>query len=329
MSAIPLRLGVIEAIDPNWRTDRLFDKELYNSDLNNPDPTKRIPGHANGLEAIFNKMTDGVQCAAQTGDGNVHGCDGIFTSCTPDPTHVACADIHTGLSRETTLAGSLRPITQTIQVFKSQVIEQMPVFETRSVIDKLHFYVSHAADLTEAWQRVPVAAAHNLCLDVQSGSPFSGTPVVLAECKPGSAGQTWVYDRENDEIYNPDLNKCLRIQDYVAHVQRQPVPKTPVLSANCGEDKIWSSSFGPVLLSKGTCTGLQGEELKHCQRYQQWTYDPKTQVLSNAFGMVLDVQWGTLVAGTPIWIWERNDTPAQKWYAEPRALPCVPCLAGP
>src|SRR6266436_705522 len=131
MSAIPLRLWVIETMDPNWRTDRLFDKELYNSDLNNSDPTKRIPGHANGLEAMFNKMTGAVQCAAQSSPG---GC-GLLSCNPPTPYHVACADVSTGLSVEATRdrTATADQLNNLQAVFKSQLIEQMPLFEMRSM----------------------------------------------------------------------------------------------------------------------------------------------------------------------------------------------------
>src|SRR5262249_49363707 len=156
ISAIALRLGVIESMDPNWRTDRLFDKELYNSDLNNPDLTKRIPGHANGLETMFDKVTGAVQCGSK---GNTNGCSGFPATCGGQKsTYVACADVTTGLSFESTLTGKEYDtpggITHTQQVFKSQLIEQNPLFEMRSTIDKLHFYVSHAPDLAESIQRI-------------------------------------------------------------------------------------------------------------------------------------------------------------------------------
>jgi hypothetical protein len=128
ISAIPLRLGVIESMDPDWRTDRLFDTELYNPNLNNPDPTKSIPGHANGLDQMLQKMTGAIQCGAK------YGCFGfrlppfpppspppfpppplpplppLPASCLGEtsPTYIACADVSTGFSFDMTRVGVIK-----------------------------------------------------------------------------------------------------------------------------------------------------------------------------------------------------------------------------
>ena len=185
----------------------------------------------------------------------------------------------------------------------------------RSMIDKLHFYVSHAPDLTEVSKRIPVAAARNLCLEV------SGTSVVLGRCN-GSAAQKWVYDRTNGTMYNPQLNKCLEMQRYdlghtvSSYKEVEPTPGTPVVSAECA----WTITIDQTTVGTGPCAGQQGDDLKHCVRYQRWTYDPVTQMLSNAFGTVLDVQGGKLSDGTKVWIWERNDAQAERWFADPGNL---------
>jgi hypothetical protein len=46
---------------------------------------------------------------------------------------------------------------------------------------------------------------------------------------------------------------------------------------------------------------------------QKWTYDPISNVLQNALGTVLDVQWGVLDVGTPVWTWWRTGGGAQQW----------------
>ena len=110
MSAIPLRLGVIEAMDPNWQTDRLFDKELYNSDLKDPDPTKRIPGYAQGLDTMFSKMTDAVQCGWKPNIDISCNFSTFPPQCVVFPSiYVACADTDTGLSLDQTLSWGTLP----------------------------------------------------------------------------------------------------------------------------------------------------------------------------------------------------------------------------
>jgi hypothetical protein len=278
LNAIPLRLRVIEAVNPSWRLDGSFDSELT--------------WHAEGLDDHLVKMTSGVQCGSARADNTVYPGD-------PPPLHIniACADVNTGLSVATTATAPISPdqLKHTQQVFKSQVIEEMPLFEMRSVEDTLHFYVSHAPDLTETWQRIPVAAAPKLCLAVQGSSAKSGTPVVLGSCQPGTAGNRWVYDREKGQISNPALNTCLTVQtwypNHAVPAYGQPIAGTPVLSA--------------------TCDGSHS---------QQWTYDPDTQVLSNRFGTVLDIPWGIFLDGAPVQVWDRNDPspgPGQRWYADP------------
>ncbi len=304
MSAIGLRLPVITALDPNWSTNSLFDQELRE--------------HADGLRNHWLTMTAGVQCGYKT------LIDGPISDNTPIHYSLACADIYTGISRETRWPSGSKPspdqVTQLQQIFTSQVIAQMPLFEMRSMIDRLHFYRSHAPDLTEVWHRIPVAADRTLCLDVQGGSATSGTPVVLGTCSPGKAGQQWVYYRELRAIYNPALNKCLDVHRYVdggplGKKVTVPIPGTPVLSADCLGYLDFSSGVG----------------VWKPNQYQQWTYDPNTKVVANAFGTVLYIQRGDLRDGKPVWVWTYNAPDyggrAQQWYADPRLSICsTSCL---
>ena len=319
MNAITNRLLVIEAMDANWRFGRTWDGYLKD--------------YAKALDQHFGLMSDGVQCG---GSVTVSGHGGSSAA-----EYIACADINTGLSADTHVtvhktASGLSPSYYQLDQFqaelKSKVLEQMPLFDMRSMVDALDFYVSHAPDLTETRHQIPVAANHNLCLDVypeQNSSPYSGTQVILGTCKPGSAGQNWVYDRVSEEIYNPALHKCLRIEEYdYSGNRQQPIPGRSVMSADCGES-INVKQGKAVDQLPGACTGKQGNDLEACMRYQRWTYDPNTQALSNGYGTVLDIQRGVLQAGTPLWIWDRNETPAQKWYVDPAGSFCgVACLFG-
>ena len=293
MRAIDLRLGVIDAMDPAWRSDKVFDKELYNHHVT--DPSQK--GHGNALEDMSHKIMGGIQCyptKPPQAAGNVQACDDLFTSCSSNPSvYMVCAETYTGISSEQTYQGALSwdQTTQQVAEIKSGLIEQLPLFEMRSMLDKLLFFVSHTRDLTEILRRIPAADSpgHNLCIDLQG--PYytiSGAPAVLQPCDATKAAQTWVYNRSTGEIYNPALNTCLGMARYKHYVEVPPIPGTSVVSATCDESN-----------------------------WQRWTYDPDTQVLSNPFGTVLDVKWGQFVPGQAVWVWDRNDTPAQHWRADP------------
>lgn len=147
----------------------------------------------------------------------------------------------------------------------------------------MYLYAKGGPDLTKANEFIQVAAAPDLCLEVQGGNPTPGTPVQVSKCDGGGFAQHWVYDRRNGTIHNPVYDKCLDVQG------RNSAPGTPV--------QIWDCNGTPA---------------------QKWTYDPETQVLQNALGTVLDIQWGALQAQTPVWTWGRNDSPAQRWLSPVR-----------
>jgi hypothetical protein len=264
LNALAVRPHIIEAIDPYWRIDRTsYDSELSDD--------------ADKLEEHLTKMKKGVQCNAvgilppapphelfpidvsdpppALPDDNLPPIDAPYTGY-----RVACADIYTGLSQYGTTGAAIGgggPRDGAAIYFeakaKSWVMEQMPLFEMQATVDRYRQYVSHAADLTHTLQRIPFADYPGFCLEVLKGSAASGTRVGIGVCQDISA-QKWVYDRDNREIYNPRLDKCLE----VTRVNGQPVPGTAVVSADCDDSD-----------------------------YQQWTYNPKTQVLSNRFGTAL------------------------------------------
>jgi hypothetical protein len=283
MDMIALRLQIIAAVDPEWRRNGSFDVELRS--------------HTAGLDGQLGKMLDGLRCGVRRGDGNVHGCS--FLSCNVPPNLlIACADIHTGISVERTwkdgrgvsggLTGQIR------ERFRSEVFAELPLFEVQAMVDTLHFYLSHAPDLTELRPRIRVAAAPSLCLQVQSGGAKSGSPVEVDLCN-GSGPQQWTYDRVRQEVRNPALTTCLAVRRNLGISQAIPLPGTPVISEGCdGSD------------------------------YQRWTYDPATQVVTNAFGGVLDIQWANLSPGTPVWNWSRNGGTAQRWSADKVTGPIDP-----
>jgi hypothetical protein len=258
LRAIPNRLQVIAGVDPDWGINGHYDK----SDLKY---------YATHLSEQLSNMRGGVQCATRERLDSHLGVNNSLT------TKAACADIYTGLSQYEEYHGSLPPTSdssfpkklaalrgdhagQAQRFFpgaESWVIQRMPLFEMKSVVDALHYYMSHAPDLTEARHRIPLAGAPNLCL--QDGG--DSNPVVMASCSGINNTQKWQYDRATGQIYNnlgPLTNnhgRCLTIPNKV-----QPIPDTRVVSKKCGD---------------GDTT------------YQKWTYDPTLQRLSNEFGTVL------------------------------------------
>jgi len=306
MQLIALRIQVIAAFLPEFRTKKIFKSEL--------------DGYREGLQKHYTKMLhDGVKCGSSY--------NAIFggASWEDPPTdylfYVGCVDIYTGASfmesfyatefvAEITFPLDYARIDPEIDQRKDRLfrrlLETMPFFEMRSLIDTLYLYANpiiavpgvdpsipvatggerdpaetKVGDLGRSKiQRIAVAEAPDLCLDVQWGNPAAGTPVWLWPCV-GNDAQQWVYDRPSGTIRNPVYDKCLDVQ------WGNPARSTPVW--------IWD------------CIGSDA---------QKWTYDPETGVLQNALGTVLDIQWGELQASTPVWTWDRHEGPAQRWLVE-------------
>ncbi|MGH8613428.1 MAG: RICIN domain-containing protein [Gammaproteobacteria bacterium] len=278
MHLISLRLIVMTAINPNFRDESRFVKDLTDYRL--------------WLKAQYDKMIDGVRCNFREVYSSVRAPDHIWGT-------MGCADIYTGLEA----TGGFRPAPATRQEtinrltaqLSGEVLRQMPLFEMRSMLDVLYLYANGGPDLTQDFKQIYVAAAPNLCLDVQWGNPTPGTPVWLWGCD-GDHAQRWVYkrhsaddERQSGTIRNPVYDKCLDVQ------WGNPAPGTPV--------QIWDCNGGLA---------------------QKWTWDPETQVLQNALGTVLDIQWGALQAQTPVWTWGRNEGPAQRWSSPYNPSPPIP-----
>ncbi len=94
---------------------------------------------------------------------------------------------------------------------RNQLLQRMPVFEVRSMVDSLNLLLSRTPDLTRDLRRIPLELSQGLCLDVQSGGTASGTPVWIWECNGGSA-QHWYYNRATGAIVNPASDKCLDVR---------------------------------------------------------------------------------------------------------------------
>jgi hypothetical protein len=109
-------------------------------------------------------------------------------------------------------------VTRTLWELHVQLLQRMPFYEIRALMNTLYTYTHPAPDLTEMQHRVQLMAAGDLCLDVQWGNSASGTPVWMWPCT-ASIAQRWRYDRVTENIVNTTMNKCL---DVAADVQTLP-----------------------------------------------------------------------------------------------------------
>lgn len=283
MQLMSLRLMIIAAIDPKFTKDMAFRTDLM--------------GYRHALLSQYKKMIDGVRCSRPYVKVPYLDEWSYYLTYT-----VACADIHVGTyeisdpfdfyapSYPEPESGPdwqqfanevLKPMEETL---KRRVLLTMPLFQMRSMSDMLYLYANGGSDLTKAKEFIQVAAAPDLCLEVQGGNPTPGTPVQISHCDDGGFAQHWSYDRQIGTIYNPVYDKCLDVQG------GNPAPGTPVHIWDCNDTAA-----------------------------QKWTYDPETQVLQSALGTVLDIQWGELQAGTLVWTWERNESSAQRWSSAAKA----------
>jgi Ricin-type beta-trefoil lectin domain len=288
LQVIAYRLNVIAAIDPNFRYDGLFTKDLKL--------------YRDILIEHYNKMLKGVKCAAEF--------PASFSK-------IRCADIYTGYSTIAWRGGSsdyvgvefdslfwsntlsrgtiANPsVTEVITQLKAMLTSRMPLFELKAMIDTLYEYSNPPqADLTEVSHRISPVSSPGLCLDVTDlhYQPFYGRGAKLEVCDGSVYTQRWTYDRQTGTIKNP---------------------ATGTTTEQCLGLTGWSLSSHVV--SQGWYVGTAD-----CDggAAQQWTYDPESRVLLNAWsGAVLDVQWNNLIAGTLVWAWPLNYSEAQLWQAD-------------
>lgn len=195
MELIALRLTVIAAIDPKFKSDDLFDSELI--------------AYRNDLLRHYNRMHGSVKC------GWVYGDESSRTNF-----KLACADIYSGLAEydvvshfgeDVTYNELIKERDDKLANLRREVIRRMPFFEMRSMIDMLYLYYKGEPDLTEVQHKILSELTPHLCLDIKGSNPVAGAPVWLWSCD-GSDGQKWVYDRKNDTIHNLVYDKYLDVQ---------------------------------------------------------------------------------------------------------------------
>jgi hypothetical protein len=179
---------------------------------------------------------------------------------------------------------------------RRELLKKMPIFEVQAAIDALYLYTHPAPDLTKAFGRIPLAANPGLCLDVPYGDPTPGNGLVVWYCNGGGA-QQFSYDRETETIRNTALDRCIQVRP---HVFNFPAPIGPIVIDNLAEMAIAESTI---------CDSARPDR-------QKWTYNPQNGVIRSALGTVLDVQWGNLQAGTPVWMADYNGSGAQIWRAD-------------
>jgi hypothetical protein len=277
MKMISMRLFVIGIVDPNFRTDHVFDTELT--------------AHREALKGHYDTISKGIKCAshdfvdAQKFHSNPAGCN------------IVCADIYTGISAITTFrqdvnapgAIGANPLPGFENYFCSQVQKsqpaayanavnslawkvrsKLPLFQLRSMIDQLYMFLHPSYDLTQLRQRISSEPAQNLCVDVPGANTANGTPLQLYPCN-GGANQQWTYDRTTGQIKN-GIGTCM---DQRFAVNPGSVPGT------------WA------------CDVPQGDPARISNTAQMWSYDPESRTLMNGLGTTLMAS--SFTQGAPLW----------------------------
>jgi hypothetical protein len=304
------RLAIIGTMDQNFTTSGQWTPELG-------DGTSSFPGYRGVLTARLQQMIAGVRCDYKDRLKALGNPQTRSTSVAYDHTDVACADVNTGLNVITTyvrpdnncgtqvwapfLLQCLNNLPSTANMpsledgVRRQVLHQMPVFEMQSLIDALYLYTHPATDLTAGAGRIPLAANPGLCVDVPGANPAAGTQVQIYSCNAGTP-QQFSYDREAATITNTALGNCLQVRPSLV----LPGPWGTIIIDNLLPGAAAETS---------DCVSPTPDR-------QKWTYDPGAGTIRSALGTVLDVQWGVLQSGTPVWLWDYNGGGAQVWRAD-------------
>jgi hypothetical protein len=180
---------------------------------------------------------------------------------------------------------------------RRQVLKQMPIFEVQAAIDALYLYTHPAPDLTAALGRIPLAANPGLCLDVPWADPTPGNPLQIYYCH-GDTAQQFSYDRATETIRNTALDRCVQVRPALTINFPQPIGTLVI-------DNLAEMAIAEI----ANCDSARPDR-------QKWTYDPQGGIIHSALNTVLDVQWGNLQAGTPVWMADYNGSAAQIWRAD-------------
>lgn len=259
MKLIALRLVVIGAVHPDFRTDHVFDAEINQ--------------HRNALLEQLRTMLGGVRCNNFTYlTTSLPGPGGLPLPAVAYGCNLACADVYSGIAGQRIFAPSWSQLDQSCpavsagnqlidarNTLTSQVISMMPISQMQALIDRLYTFLHPGPDLTEALGRI-TNEDENLCIEVAGGSAAAGTPLQLAACN-GTDAQRWSYNRQTGQIRNPALGTCIDVAG------GNPLPNGTVHS--------WP------------CSDVAGDPPEATNPNQVWTYDPEKGRLQSVFGTVL------------------------------------------
>ena len=263
LKAIALRLVVMNAIDPNFRTDHHFDPELSMI--------------RNALVSRSQMMLAGVQCGSTP-----YNYSQILVS--PAACAIVCADIYTGISAISTITPSdpndfnsatcannktTAAFADMMNATAVNVRQKLPLFQMQSMIDLLYTFLHPGPDLTQASQRIsPQRSTPTLCIGTVGGSSANGTNLQLTTCSPSDRSQDWVYNRTTGQIRNPLLGKCIDERFGTSY-------DTAIGIWDCDVPHVDPANPG-------------GPASQINNMAQQWTYDPSTGELRNFLGVAMD-----------------------------------------
>lgn len=329
MQAVKLRLATMALADPR------FENVEYRRQI---DEMRRVLGVLRGL------TLRGVECSAsydprwRMGAIACGDATGITSSAPIGYTNLYDFDHFAWMSPEEVVSHFQSDWLMQQAVRSAFIAHNLPIFEIDSMFHSLSKLRSTSGDLAEgycqnpgdgSWDRVdalnPIQtgstvcgrgaaqlvldASRNLCLTYGAirypyGTSYREGELTLAACGDTNRQQLY-YDREHQEITDGSGN-CL-----VAGQQWQldaPYPRDPAAAL---------MAYTPLQAPRlAACPDEQNRGPQH-----RWTYDPVAKTVGNGYGQVLDVQWGDLRAGTPVWTWWPNGGAAQRWAAGAAAPP--------
>jgi hypothetical protein len=270
LKGIALRLVVMNAVDPNFKTDHHFDAELSMI--------------RNALISLYQTVNGGVQCGSLTYPYSAIA-PRLF-SLTPYSAYacaIVCADIYTGISALSTITPhsdfdqtsatcetnkGTEALADMMNATEVNVRQKLPLFQMQSMIDLLYTFLHPGPDLTQASHRIsPQRSNPTLCIGTVGRGSANGTNLQLATCTSSDASQDWVYNRTTGQISNPLLGKCI--------------------------DERFGESYGTAIgiwdcaVPQADPDSPAGPASQISNAAQQWTYDPSTGELRNALGVAM------------------------------------------
>ena len=306
------RLAIMEAADPG---------------LSSPAVRMELMNHRSVLLQHYERMVNGVKCAAKD-DSDTHAyrppfvltalCADIYTDnwrgqtryhANRDDSYDTCRQCLSNgmggcqathfpdvgydqacITRVDTEFSQLWSDAHAVEEeFRQSILDDMPLFEMRDLINVLYLYANPTPDLTQARQQIS-NWWESLCLDVQWGGTAAGTPVWMWPCSgAGNGAQRWVYSRSERKIRNPAAGRCMDVR------------------------KESDGLFRPFIAD---CSSSDS---------QRWSYDLTTGEVYSGVGSTLTLFAGRSQSSTPIL---RQVTPGYGMFLEPfwhldTGNPCV------